>query len=94
MIRDDNERLGSKSHNLILEDRKTLSLTGVEAVESFDESRIIAHTSMGTLIARGSELHIDKLSLETGELAITGTISELGYEDTVSGGSFWSRLFK
>lgn len=95
MIRDDSERLGAKSHNLILEDRKSLSVTGVQEVESFDEQRIILHTSLGTLILRGTDLHIDKLSLETGELAVTGNIIELGYEETASaGGSFWSRLFK
>lgn len=95
MIRDDNERLGAKSHNLILEDRKSLSVTGVQDVESFDEQRIILHTSLGTLILRGTDLHIDKLSLDSGELAVTGNIIELGYEETASGsGSFWSRLFK
>lgn len=95
MIHDDRERSPSKSHNLIMEDRKSLSITGVEEVESFDEQRIILQTSMGTLILRGNDLHIDKLSLETGELSVTGTIIELGYEETVSGGgSFWSRLFK
>ena len=93
MIFDETERSSAKTHNIILEDRQKLSVTGVSDVESFDEQRIILETAKGTLIIRGSELHIDKLSLDTGELTVTGQISDLGYEDTVSGGSIWSRLF-
>ncbi len=94
MIYDENEKLSAKSHNLILEDRSRLSVTGVEDVDSFDEQRIILKTGKGALIIRGTELHIDKLSLETGELAVSGLITDLGYEETAPGGSLWSRLFK
>ena len=94
MIYDENEKLNAKSHNLILEDRSRLSVTGVEDVDSFDEQRIILKTARGALIVRGAELHIDKLSLEAGELAVSGLITDLGYEETAPGGSLWSRLFK
>ena len=94
MIHDERETASARPHNLILENRSTLSITGVEDVESFDEERIILKTSLGVLILRGSELHIEKLSIDSGELSVTGHICELGYEETVSAGSFWSRLFK
>lgn len=83
-----------KPHSLILEDRKKLSVTGVEEVESFDERQIILLTQQGSLILRGEELHIDRLSLDTGELGVTGLITDVGYEETVRSGSLWSRLFK
>lgn len=83
-----------KPHSLILEDRKKLSVTGVEEVESFDERQIILLTQQGSLILRGEELHIDRLSLDTGELGVTGLITDFGYEETVRSGSLWSRLFK
>ena len=94
MIYDEKEKLNAKPHNLILEDRSRLSVTGVEDVDSFDEQRIILKTAKGALIIRGSDLHIDKLSLETGELAVSGLVTDLGYEETAPGGSLWSRLFK
>ncbi len=94
MIYDEKEKLSARPHNVILEDRSRLSVSGVEDVDSFDEQRIILKTAKGVLILRGSELHIDKLSLETGELAVTGLITDLGYEETAPGGSLWSRLFK
>ena len=94
MIYDEKEKLNAKPHNLILEDRSRLTVTGVEDVDSFDEQRIILKTAKGALIIRGSDLHIDKLSLETGELAVSGLVTDLGYEETAPGGSLWSRLFK
>lgn len=93
MIIEDKAR-GARPHNIILEDRKKLTVSGVEDVESFDESQIILLTNQGNLIIRGSELHIDSLSLDTGELAVTGIVTDLGYEETARSGSLWQRLFK
>ena len=89
------ERQRLLPHHLILEGRSRLSLSGIEDVESFDESGIICHTSKGTLIVKGTNLHVDKLSLDGGELSVEGTVNSLIYEDTPeSGGGFWSRLFR
>ncbi|MCL2083144.1 MAG: sporulation protein YabP [Oscillospiraceae bacterium] len=83
-------------HHLILEGRNRLSLSGIEDVESFDESGIICHTSKGILFVKGIDLHVDKLSLDGGELSVEGTVNSLVYEDTPesSGGGFLSRLFR
>lgn len=94
MIIEEKTKTLAKPHNIIIEDRAKLSISGVEDVESFDERQIIMRTTKGNIILRGSDLHIDKLNLDTGELTVTGLISELGYEETASGGSLWSRLFK
>ena len=83
-------------HQLVLEGRNHLALSGVEDVESFDETGVVCQTSKGTLIVKGNDLHVDKLSLEIGELSIEGTVSSLVYEDTVtsSGDGFLARLFR
>jgi sporulation protein YabP len=94
MVSDERKKLSGKPHNIILEDRTRLSVSGVEDVDSFDDRQVVIRTSRGTLILRGSELTIDKLSLDTGELSVTGLVSELGYEDAFAGGNLWSRLFK
>ena len=52
-------------HNLILENRKNLHLSGVEDVESFDEQTVIAYTGLGQLVIRGKELHVSKLKLDS-----------------------------
>ena len=94
MVTEEKIKKPAKPHNVILEDRQRLSVTGVEDVDSFDEKQIILRTCQGSLILRGSELHIERLSLDTGEMSVTGLITDLGYEETAPGASLWSRLFK
>lgn len=84
------------AHHLILEDRQRLSVSGVEEVESFDETAIVMHTAQGTLVIRGENLHIEKLSLDGGDLKVEGDVDCLTYEDgrdRRSGGLF-GRLFR
>ena len=84
-----------RPHNVILEERKKLSVSGVENVESFDETEIVMQTNKGMLTVRGSDLHIGKLSVDTGEVNIEGTIGELQYEEEVqTSGGLFGRLFK
>ena len=61
MLYEEKEKIVPKSHNIIMEDRAHLSVSGVLDVESFDERQIIARTPTGNLIIRGGDLHIDKL---------------------------------
>ena len=84
------------AHHIILEEREQLSVSGVEEVESFDENTIVMHTSQGTLIIRGENLHIEKLSLDGGDLKVEGDVDSLTYEDGrgEKSGGFFSRLFR
>ena len=82
-----------KLHSLTLDDRKALSITGVEKVESFDESEVVLVTAGGNLIIRGSGMHMGRLDLEAGEARVDGLISELCYEEVAPSGSLWARLF-
>ncbi len=83
----------AKAHGISLEDRRKLDVTGVEDVESFDENLIVMNTGSGDLIVRGSGLHIEKISLDIGQLSVEGSISELSYEDKAPAGGFWQKLF-
>ena len=91
----DDKKTGLLPHNCILEDRKTLSISGGNDEGSFDEQTIVAATDYGELTIRGEKLHITKLSLEIGELCIEGKISSLQYADVIEkSGSFLSRVFR
>lgn len=83
-------------HRVVLEDREQLTVSGVEEVESFDENTIVMLTNRGTLIVRGEELHIEKLSLDGGDLKVEGTIDSLTYEDSGRdrAGGLFARLFR
>ena len=82
-----------KTHALSMENRETLSLTGVDDVNGFDESGVVLSTSLGALTVRGEDLHIDRIDLELGELELRGRIRALSYEEPSPTGSLWSRLF-
>ncbi|MCI5739712.1 MAG: sporulation protein YabP [Candidatus Fimenecus sp.] len=84
-------------HNVILEDRRRLTVSGVCDVDSFDEQTVIVFTQMGELTVKGEDLHINRLSLEMGELALEGDITALTYTDRAQKpqqGSFWGRVFR
>lgn len=80
-------------HRIVLEDREQLMVSGVEEVESFDESSIILSTIRGGLEVQGEGLHIEKLSLDGGDLLVEGLIHGLIYtEERRERGGFLSRL--
>ena len=82
------------SHQLTLEGRERLTVSGVEDVERFDESTIVMSTTAGTLVVSGENLHIGKLSLDGGELHVDGQIDSLSYEEQSAGrGGLLGRLF-
>jgi len=81
-------------HHLTLDERERLCVSGVTEVDSFDEETIVMLTSKGKLVIRGQNLHIDKLSVDIGELSVEGTINSLEYADDLRiGGGFFARLF-
>ena len=84
------------NHNVIMEGRKKLSVSAVEEVGAFDENSVTLKTSMGVMTVKGEKLHINKLSTETGDVDIEGTINSCTYkaeEETVAKG-FLGKLFK
>lgn len=82
-----------KPHLLTLDNRTALTLTGVEDVPVFDEQNITVKLSDCSLVVKGSSLHISKLSLDSGDVAIDGQINSLQYLGS-SSGSLRSRLFR
>lgn len=82
------------AHHLVLEERSSLSISGVEEVDSFDENTVSLNTCQGSLIVRGENLHIEKLSLDGGDLRLEGTIDALAYEERPAKGGFFARLLR
>ena len=86
---------GQQEHNIILTGRKTLKITGVSHVDRFDDEEIEIVTCMGAMTIQGQGMHMEKLSLETGEIVVAGEIEGMLYEraSTTDRGLF-KRLFK
>ena len=68
------EELASlQHHNLLLEDRKKLKLTGVTDVDSFDDGAVTAYTVAGELQIAGEGLRVLSFNNDLGELLLEGT---------------------
>jgi sporulation protein YabP len=87
-----------RNHKVNLNARSSATITGVKDVLSFDAGEVLLETEMGILMLRGNELHVNRLTLEKGEVDIDGRIDSLTYSDNntygKSGESFISKLFK
>ncbi len=84
------------AHKLNMNERESLFVTGVVDVISFDEETIITETEKGTLVLRGTDLHVIKLSVENGELEIGGYIYSINYEDSgfIKEKTIFGKIFK
>lgn len=83
----------SLPQNIILESRKKLSVSGVCDIDSFNDLQIYAITNLGALIIKGTNLHINKLSVEKGELEVVGNIDSLTYSQIKQKGSVLKKIF-
>ncbi len=74
------KRTGMRTaHNVIIEGRGKISISGVTEVGGFDDGRVTLETGMGSLCVTGEGLHINKLSVETGDVEIEGTVNSCSY---------------
>ena len=88
------EARDGRGHGIVLEDRKHMSLTGVEDVDCFNEQIVVLRTPLGTLSVAGAGLNISQLSLESGRVDIEGEVEALEYSGGKKGGGLLGRLFR
>ena len=85
-------------HNVIMENRSKLHITGVTDVISFNEEIIVTDTELGMLTIQGHDLKISNLNLEDSELSVEGEFYNLDYSDKQSnkstGWGFFSKILK
>lgn len=86
------QEFNSKPQSLTLDNRKKLSLTGVEDVLGFNDETVNVKTTLGDLMIKGSKLHISKLNLDTGDVEIDGVVDLIHYSQSKSEKSFMQRL--
>ena len=85
-------------HKLLLQGRKTVELTGVKEVVSFDAKEVVLNTVQGALIIRGNDLFVKRLTVEKGEVDLEGQVDSFVYADKPGkagdGESLLKRLFR
>lgn len=89
---------GKGMHKLTLTNRGALVVNGILDVISFDLNEVLLETEAGMLTIKGQDLHVNRLTLEKGEVDVSGTIDSLLYSEISGYGqkaeSFFSRLFQ
>lgn len=92
------ERQVPKAHKLVINNRKTSAVTGVLDVLAFDLNEILLETEQGMLMIKGKDLHVNRLSLEKGEVDLSGHIDSIAYSDVQhshkKNESLFTKLFK
>ena len=85
-----------KLHNIIMEGRRKLTISGVTDVDNFDEKAILLYTCMGELTVRGENLRVNAVSVDSGDMEIEGEIKALLYgdKDRRNPLTFIGRLFR
>ncbi len=95
---EDLTNINKRAHKVTMNNRRSCSLTGVNDVLSFDENEIILETEQGMLMIRGMELHVNRLTLDKGEVDVDGRIDSFTYSEQAGtngkGESLLARLFK
>lgn len=81
----DKQNQSTTPQNIILEGRRKLSVSGVEDIDSFDENSAVIFTSMGLVEVKGSDIHMNKLNLESGEIVLEGEFDSVIYPDENGG---------
>lgn len=72
-------RVNFKNQNIIIEDRSKIKITGVEQVDSYNETTIVLSTIKGGISIKGEGLNISNLNIDDGSLRISGMINSLTY---------------
>lgn len=92
------EQTINKSHRLEMVNRKTLNLTGINDVISFDMNEVLLESTQGMLLVKGKDLKVSRIELENGQADVEGEVESLTYSEVSSyakkGQSLLKRMFQ
>ena len=85
-------------NNIIsINERKSITITGVKKIESFDNEEFLLNTNLGSMLLKGENLEMVKLDTLEGNVTIKGKINNLLYLDgsnKTKDTSLFNKLFK
>lgn len=87
----------SVNHIVSLNERKSIVITGVKKIESFDNEEFLLNTNLGGMLIKGSGLEMIKLDTLEGNVSIKGHIDSISYlDDTFKNkeSGLFDKLFK
>lgn len=89
------KKICKAQHNIIMENRRSLTISGVMDIDSFDEQMVVLFIEEGELTIRGEGLHINRIDVDSGDVLMEGEVESLVYTDgKPQKGGFFARLFR
>lgn len=91
-----NQTIESVGQNILLKDRKKLEISGIKKIESLNNEEFIIDTKLGILFIKGTNLEMQQLDVDKGNLWIYGKINLIEYIDNKKQekSSLFSKVFK
>lgn len=83
-----------KGQKLILEDRTRFFAGLIKNVENFTEEEILLKTAYGGLLVEGKNLKLEDLSIESGEILLTGRVDKIEFLEIKEKGGFFKKMFR
>ena len=74
----------SFNHAISITERKSIIISGVKRIDSFDNEEFLMETTLGFLVIKGEDLEIIKLDTYQGNVMIKGKVNSLTYADSAN----------
>lgn len=78
---DKDQTISNYNHSINILERKSILVTGVKKIESFDDEEFLMETVMGFLVLKGEGLELLKLDTMQGNVSIKGLLKSFSYID-------------
>ena len=90
------KEIATFTHNITLNERKNLVVSGVKKIDNFDSNELLIETTLGYLKVTGIDLEIVKLDTREGNVSIKGQVNGIIYNEQTKENkeSFLTKLFK
>ena len=75
----------AEGHTLTIENRKRITATQIDAVNSFSASQIVLQYQGGKIVVSGSDMKITAFSKSSGQFTAQGSIDGVKYAHSGSG---------
>ena len=94
---DKTDTITSLNHNITINERKNIVISGVKKIDSFDNEEFLMESTMGIILLKGEALEIIKLDTHDGNVKIKGKINSFNYLESKTKSkeeSLLAKLFK
>ncbi len=85
--------MDNNQQELIVKDKKTLTLNGVVNILDFSELEMTIETVLGTVVVEGEDMKIENLSKDDGIVNVVGKIEGFYYRRQREKKTIFSKIF-